>query len=97
MIYVGQNAFRLNVDTAIDLSGASTTNIFLRYSSPSLSTGHYLPTVADSTAGTMYYDFTSTQSLEAGVWVLWAYVVHVDNRVSIGDPFEMTVKAEGAL
>ena len=97
MIYVGQNSFRLNVDTAIDLSGASSSDIYLRYTSPTLSTGEWLPTVDVSTAGTLYFDFGSTYSLESGEWVVWAYAKMSDSRISIGDPFTMVVKSEGTL
>lgn len=96
MIYVGQNSFRLTVETGIDLSGVSSSLVFLRYRAPSLSTGEYAPTVTASTAGTFIYDFTSTESLESGLWTMWAHVTHADARVSIGEPFTMTVKAEGA-
>jgi hypothetical protein len=97
MIYVGQNAFRLNVDTGIDLSGASSSNVYIKYISPSLTTGSFLPVISTGSTGYMYYDFTSTQSLEKGVWTFWAYVICTDSRISIGDPFQMTVKNEGSL
>lgn len=95
MIYVGQNSFRLNIDTTCDLTGVSSSQIFIRYTSPSLSTGEFIPTIVSSTFGTLYYDFTSTQSLEAGQWNMWIYATHTDSRVSISDPFSMTVTAEG--
>ena len=69
MIYVGQNAFRITVETGIDLSGVSSSLIFLRYATPSLSTGDFVATVSDSTAGTIYYDCTSTDTLAKGVHV----------------------------
>jgi hypothetical protein len=95
MIYTGQNSFRLVLDTTIDITGASSISI--RYASPTLSTGSYTATALVSTAGTMFYDFTSTDSLAVGVWVFWAYVKHVDTRVSIGDPVAVTVRTEGSL
>jgi hypothetical protein len=97
MIYVGQNAFRLQVETGVDLTGASSSLIKIRYASPSLSTGEYDGTVLVSTAGSIYKDFTSSMSLEKGEWVFWAYVTWADSRVSIGDPFPLTVMSEGQL
>jgi hypothetical protein len=38
---------------------------------------------------------TSTDSLANGVWTFWAYVTHADSRVSIGEPFYVTVSEEG--
>jgi hypothetical protein len=38
---------------------------------------------------------TSTDSLINGVWTFWAHVKHNDNRVSIGEPFYVTVSEEG--
>ena len=97
MIYVGQNSFRLTVETGIDLSGVSSSNVYLRYQSPTLSTGEYVLTVSVSTAGTVYYDMTSTDSLATGLWTFWAYVTHNDSRISIGDPFGVTVTSEGGI
>jgi hypothetical protein len=96
MIYVGQNSFRLVVTTAIDLSGVSSSLVFLRYRAPmTLSTGEYSATILTSTAGIICYDFTSTDSLEDGLWTMWAYVTHPDTRISIGEPFQFTVRNEG--
>jgi hypothetical protein len=95
MIYVGQNSYRLTVETGINLSGVSSSQIYLRYFSPTLSTGSYVATVSASTAGTIYYDMTSTDSLASGVWTFWVYVTHADSRVSIGEPFYVTVSEEG--
>jgi hypothetical protein len=97
MIYVGQNAFRMQVETEINLTGVSSSAVFLRFVSPNLSTGQYTATILSSTGGTLYYDFTSTDSLMAGLWVFWAYATHSTGRVSIGEPFTVMVKAEGAL
>jgi hypothetical protein len=96
MIYVGQNSFRLVVTTSINLAGVSSSLVFLRYKSPmTLSTGQYPATVLTSTAGIIYYDFTSTDSLEDGLWTMWAFVTHADTRTSIGEPFQFTVRNEG--
>jgi hypothetical protein len=95
MIYVGQNAFKIYVDTGINLTGVSSSLIFLRYASPTLSTGVFAATVVTSTAGIIQYECTSTDSFEKGVWSMWAHVTHSTGRVSIGDPFLVTVKAEG--
>ena len=96
MIYVGQNAFRLVVTTDINLTGVSSSLVYLRFRSPmTLSTGEYTATVLTSTAGIIFYDFKSTDSLEDGLWTMWAYVIHPDTRVSIGEPFQFTVRYEG--
>lgn len=97
MIYVSQNAFRLNVDTNIDLTSASSSLIYIRYFSPTLSTGQFTVNKSTETNTYIYRDFTTTDSLAAGDWVMWAHITHPDNRISIGDPFRVTVKAEGAL
>lgn len=95
MIYVGQNSFRITVETGIDLSGVSSSQVYMRYFSPTLSTGAYVATVSASTDGTIYYDMTSTDTLANGVWTFWAHVTHGDSRVSIGEPFYVTVSEEG--
>ena len=97
MIYVGQNAFKIYVDTGIDLSGVSSSLVLLRYSSPTLSTGEFTATVVTSTDGIIQYECTSTDTFEKGKWVFWAYVTHSTGRISIGDPFLVTVKSEGEI
>jgi len=97
MIYVGQNAFKVYVDTGIDLTGVSSSNVYLRYSSPTLSTGALVATVVTSTAGIIQYECTSTDIFEVGKWVMWTHVTHSTGRISIGDPFLMEVKAEGGF
>ena len=81
MIYVGQNSFRITVETSIDLSGVSSSQIYMRYFSPTLSTGAYVATVSVSTAGTIYYDMSSTDSLATGVWTFWASIVRASSSV----------------
>ena len=95
MIYVGQNAFQIVVNTGFNFTGVSSSQIWLRYTSPSLSTGAFIPSVVTSTAGILAYTCGSTDSFEMGVWAMWAYAIQSTGRVMIGDPFLVTVKAEG--
>ena len=97
MIYTGQNGFRIQVETSYNLTGVSSSLVFLRYISPSLSTGAYAATVLVSTAGTIYYDPVSTDTFAKGAWVFWAHVTLSTGRVCIGDPFIMTVRTEGSF
>jgi len=95
MIYVGQNAFQIVVDTGFNLAGVSSSQVYLRYTSPTLSTGVFVATIVTSTAGIISYTCGSTDTFEFGKWVMWAHVTHSTGRISIGDPFLITVKAEG--
>ena len=95
MIYVGQNAFQIVVDTGFNFTGVSSSQVFLRYTSPTLSTGQFVATVVTSTAGILSYTCGSTDSFEMGVWAMWAWAMQSTGRVMIGDPFLVTVKAEG--
>ena len=95
MIYVGQNSFQIVIDTDFNLAGVSSSDVFLRYTSPSLTTGQFAPAITTSTDGILTYTCTSTNTFEAGVWVMWIHATHGDTRVSIGEPFLVTVKSEG--
>ena len=97
MIYVGQNAVKFRVDTDIDLTTVSSSQIYLRYYAPNTSSGEYAATVETSTDGIVYYNMQSSETLSTGLYRMWAHVTHADGRVSIGEPFSFTVKAEGSL
>lgn len=97
MIYTGQTSIQFNVDTDIDLTTVSSSQIYLRYYAPDLSTGQFVPTVVSSTDGTLVYHVEPSVALSTGLYRMWAHVTHADGRISIGEPFSFTVRAEGAL
>lgn len=67
-LFKGQD-FRLQLNTGIDLTGASVTNIL--YKSPTSKTGVWTGTV---TGKSIFHDVTPLENNEAGTWYYQVYV-----------------------
>ena len=90
-IYKNQTALRIELDTNIDLSDASSA--LIKYKKPSGTTGSFTATI---TGEKVYYDIVSSSDLdEDGTWTFWSYVTFTSGTVAPGEAVSVKVYNEG--
>lgn len=92
-IYSGQSSLRIDLDTGVDLSTASS--VLIKYRKPDGITGSWTATASTTKAR---YDVTSTSTFDvAGIWTVWAFVTFQDGRVAAGTPAQFIVRTPGLV
>jgi hypothetical protein len=92
-VYVGQSALTILLETGIDLSTATTTEI--RYKKPDGTEGSWPATVTGSSNTKLSYGVADTSQLDQeGEWKVWAYAVF-SSGTAIGEAASMTVYHAG--
>lgn len=91
-IYLNQNSLRIELETEVDINGATAT--LIKFEKPSGDTGEWSASVSDPGAGKIYYDLTGTELDEIGNWMLWAHVTFSDTRHAPGEPTRLVVYEE---
>ena len=84
-VYNGQSLLKIELDTKVNVSTATTKRI--KYTKPSGTEGTadgYYTALLDADNTTLYYEFQSGDIDEAGIWTFWPYVV-IGGRVADGD------------
>jgi len=93
-IYVNQSALRLQLNTTIDLTLA--TSIRLKYLKPSSTVAvSVVAGVLDAVKGIVIYDFHEGELNEAGNWTFWVDVTFSDGRNAPSIPVKIRVWPEG--
>ena len=93
-LYKNQSAARIRVTFGVDITGAKSLKI--KFKKPSGATGEWTATTEDAAAGIIYYDLTSTATLdEVGSWTVWPWVKFADDREAPGTPDELVILNEG--
>jgi hypothetical protein len=94
-IYKAQTKLRIQRTVSQDISGATALKI--KYIKPDGTTGEWTATVGTAATGVIYYDVSSSSTLNlSGDWVTWAYVTFADARSAAGEPVMMRVYEEGS-
>ena len=94
-IYKGQTKLELSVSVGQDITGATST--ILKYKKPSGLDGEFICDTINASNGVISYNIANTSDIdEAGQWVFWSYIVFVDGRIGIGEPFKVRVFVEGS-
>lgn len=93
-VYVGQTALTLTATVHENITGA--TSLLMKYTKPDGSTGSFVGTPTDASAGSFEYDITSADDIDqAGKWFFWGYVTFSDGTTVAGEPYSHTFYAEG--
>jgi hypothetical protein len=95
IIYIGQEALELRIDTKIDISSASL--YFLGYKKPDGTKGEIAAALSAGTVMKYVFPDGSTLLDQAGTWLFWAIVVFSDGRRASGDAYPIIVKNEGDI
>lgn len=96
IIFVGQTALTIRLDTKIDLTTAVSAQI--KYINPNKETGIWTAVVdSPATSGTISYDIQSASDIGvAGDWKIWAFITFTGNTVAPGCIKEFTAINEGS-
>lgn len=92
-VYVGQTDLTIQLETEKDLSG--TTSAKVRYKGPGIQLGDLTATVLNPSKGIIQHVVNTNVFNEAGIWILWAVTTNAGGLVSIGEPVQMIVYAQG--
>lgn len=93
-IHKSQTKLKLDVETGIDVSTATTVQI--KYKKPSAATVYTLSATKDpADASKIYYNLSSDILTESGLWTFWSYVTFSDSTVAAGAPFQKYISKEG--
>ena len=91
-VYNGQSKLRIELDTTIDVSGATTR--IIKYKKPSGITGQWTASLK-SDKQTIYYDVQVGDINEANEWTVWSHVTWTGNINAPGEPVKIKFLQEG--
>lgn len=92
--YKNQSNLRIRVSFNKDITGALVKQI--KYLKPSGATGAWTATVENATTGIIYYDITSTATIdEVGTWRIWPFIQFASGREAPGFPVDLIVLNQG--
>lgn len=92
-IYVNQTALRLQLNTSIDLSDA--TSAVIKYIKPDGTTGSWTATISSAVQGIIVYDIQSNDLSQEGDYTIWAYITFTSGKTAPGRAQHIYVYPEG--
>jgi hypothetical protein len=93
-IHKGQTKLKLEAETGIDVTSATTVQI--KYKKPSAATIYTLTATKDGSDNSkIYYNLSTDLLTETGLWTFWSYVTFADGTVAAGAPFQKYINKEG--
>ena len=96
-VFSGQTALRIRITDLGDLTGYGEILIKYKLNTRTATEAEWTATVEDATEGIIYYDLTTADELESGVYSVWPHITWSDGRISIGIANKLEIKQEGLL
>ena len=90
--FKGQSNVRLKLETDITLTGYT---LLIKYRKPNGTTGSWTATIDPDDASKMYYDITSSATIDQeGTWTFWAHFTS-GTTIGIGEIATQKFNTEG--
>ena len=94
IIYVGQEALDMRLDTNIDHT--ASTNLKIKYRKPDGTSGEWDAVLYNVTYLRKEFTKDANELDESGIWTFWTHATMADGRVIPGDPVQYHVMMEGS-